>query len=136
MFDSSIFVKKMWALKKWCVTKVAHCMLSRTIANLLFLSCRFIKMQYPATLYMHPLLKESSTNYGIQVTKSLIQNLRKTSRSGRHIHLHIKLLLDRDLFITWLNLIPIMLPLQYLQYAHRLYFFKYSTELSMNLSCS
>ena len=25
MFDSSIFVKKIWALKKWCVTKVAHC---------------------------------------------------------------------------------------------------------------
>ena len=25
MFDSSVFVKKMWALKKWCVTKVAHC---------------------------------------------------------------------------------------------------------------
>ena len=25
MFDTSIFVKKIWALKKWCVTKVAHC---------------------------------------------------------------------------------------------------------------
>ena len=25
MFDSNIFVKNMWALKKWCVTKVAHC---------------------------------------------------------------------------------------------------------------
>ena len=25
MFDSSIFVKKIWALKKWCITKVAHC---------------------------------------------------------------------------------------------------------------
>ena len=25
MFDSSVFVKKIWALKKWCVTKVAHC---------------------------------------------------------------------------------------------------------------
>ena len=25
MFDSSIFFKKIWALKKWCVTKVAHC---------------------------------------------------------------------------------------------------------------
>ena len=25
MFDSSIFVKKIWALKKWCVAKVAHC---------------------------------------------------------------------------------------------------------------
>ena len=28
MFDSSMFIKKMWALKKWCVTKVAHCMAS------------------------------------------------------------------------------------------------------------
>ena len=27
MFDSSIFVKKMWGLKKWCVTKVALCTL-------------------------------------------------------------------------------------------------------------
>ena len=27
MFNSSIFVKKMWALKKWCVTKVAHCII-------------------------------------------------------------------------------------------------------------
>ena len=25
MFDSSIFVQKILALKKWCVTKVAHC---------------------------------------------------------------------------------------------------------------
>ena len=25
MFDSSILVKKMWTLKRWCVTKVAHC---------------------------------------------------------------------------------------------------------------
>ena len=25
MFDSSIYVKKMWGLKKWYVTKVAHC---------------------------------------------------------------------------------------------------------------
>ena len=28
MFDSSMFIKKMWALKKWCVTEVAHCMAS------------------------------------------------------------------------------------------------------------
>ena len=32
MFDSSIFVKKMWALKRWCVTKVAHCMLHYSMA--------------------------------------------------------------------------------------------------------
>ena len=29
MFDSSIFCHKIWALKKWCVTKVAHCMCSK-----------------------------------------------------------------------------------------------------------
>ena len=30
MFNSSIFVKKMWALKNWCVTKVAHCIFNST----------------------------------------------------------------------------------------------------------
>ena len=26
MFNSSIFFQKIWALKEWCITKVAHCM--------------------------------------------------------------------------------------------------------------
>ena len=41
MFDSSIFVKKMWALKRWCVTKVAHCMSSAAVRidNLVIILC-------------------------------------------------------------------------------------------------
>ena len=30
MLDPIIFCEKMWALKKWCVTKVAHCTTKKT----------------------------------------------------------------------------------------------------------
>ena len=61
MFDSSIFVKKIWVLKKWCVTKVAHC-ISRF--------CPFLEIQ---NFELHFLLGGGGGGAGDQKNKYVLR---------------------------------------------------------------